>query len=152
MKGLLGRLCGSKRSDLATPHSPLRGAGRKRVGDLGDGNSAETSHVRFQDSDLGKVTNYTHIVSCVSDCDKVSAVRLCRSLGSWYLIVKPWSKSWSKSMSQQIPKLIKVLQKKKIEEFGPRADTKITWATHPPTPPHKPKCLEYTRGVEVKTK
>ena len=37
-------------------------------------------------------------------------------------------------MSQQIPKLIKVLQKKKIEEFGPRADTKITWATHPPHP------------------
>ena len=68
------------------------------------------------------------------------------------VIIKPWSKSWSKSMSQQIPKLIKVLQKKKIEEFGPRADTKITWATHPPTPPHKPKCLEYTRGVEVKTK
>ena len=60
MKGLLGRLCGSKRSDLATPHSPLRGAGRKQVGDFGDGNSAETSHVRFQDSDLGKITNYRH--------------------------------------------------------------------------------------------
>ena len=29
------------------------------------------------------------------------------------------------------PSWIKVLQKRKIEEFGPRADTKITWATHP---------------------
>ena len=88
MKGLLGRLCGPKRSDLATPHSPLRGAGRKQVGDFGDGNSAETSHVRFQDSDLGKITNfrhshslYNHLVPCVSDCDKVSAVRWFRSLG-----------------------------------------------------------------------
>ena len=54
MKGLLGRLCGSKGADLATPHSPLRGAGRKQVGDFGDGDSAETSHVRFQDSDLGR--------------------------------------------------------------------------------------------------
>ena len=54
MKGLLGRLCGSKGSDLAVPNSPLRGAGRKQIGDFGDGDSAETSHVRFQDSDLGR--------------------------------------------------------------------------------------------------
>ena len=54
MKGLLGRLCGSKNSELTVPDSPLRGAGRRQVGDVGAGDM-ETSHVRFQDSDLGGV-------------------------------------------------------------------------------------------------
>ena len=53
MKGLLGRLCGSKNSELTVPDSPLRGAGRRQVGDVGVGD-LETSHVRFQDSDLGR--------------------------------------------------------------------------------------------------
>ena len=53
MKGLLGRLCGSKNSELTVPDSPLRGAGRRQVGDVGVGDM-ETSHVRFQDSDLGE--------------------------------------------------------------------------------------------------
>ena len=46
-------------------------------------------------------------------------------------IVKPWSKSESKPLSKQAPKLNKSLPKKKKEGFGPWADTKITWATHP---------------------
>ena len=43
-------------------------------------------------------------------------------------IVKPWSKSESKPLSKQAPK------KRKKEGFGPWADTKITWAIHPPHP------------------
>ena len=42
-------------------------------------------------------------------------------------IVKPWSKSWS----QQAPKSNKSQIKRKKEGFGPWADSKITWATHP---------------------
>ena len=45
MKGLLGRLCGSKKSEKEIPNSPLRGAGRKQIGDIGAG-AGETSHVR----------------------------------------------------------------------------------------------------------
>ena len=46
------------------------------------------------------------------------------------IIVKPWSKSESKPLSQQAPKM----KKKKKKGFGPWADTKITWATHPTSP------------------
>ena len=50
------------------------------------------------------------------------------------IIVNPWSKSKSGPLSQQAPKLNKCPPKKEKEGFGPRADTKITWATTPPHP------------------
>ena len=59
MRGILGRLCGSAHASPNTvPHSPLRGADRKQVGDVCDLN---TSHVRFQDSDLGNIYHQSSI-------------------------------------------------------------------------------------------
>ena len=50
-----------------------------------------------------------------------------------YKIVKPWCKS--KSLSEQNPKLNKSPPKKGKKGFGPRANTKITWATRGSTLP-----------------
>ena len=55
----------------------------------------------------------------------------CASVISVF-IVKPWSKSWS----QQAPNKSQIKRKKKKEGFGPWADSKITWATHPTHPTH----------------
>ena len=46
------------------------------------------------------------------------------------LIVKPWSKSDPSPCPNRPPSRINVPQKRNKEGFGPRADTKITWATH----------------------
>ena len=43
-------------------------------------------------------------------------------------IVKLWSKSKIKPLSQQTPNLNKSPTKKERKKFGPRDDTKITWA------------------------
>ena len=53
----------------------------------------------------------------------------------YFYIVKPWSMSESKPLSKQVPKTNKSPPKREKDGFGPWADTKITWATHP-TPPH----------------
>ena len=63
MKSVIGRICGGKHSSPKAPNSPLRGAGRKplTVGDVGD---MDESHVRFQDSDLGRTLseNYGNLL------------------------------------------------------------------------------------------
>ena len=48
----MGKLCGSQNSPQNVPESPLRGKNRRQLGDVCD---LDSSHVRFQDSDLDDI-------------------------------------------------------------------------------------------------
>ena len=48
----MGKLCGSQRSPANGPESPLRGKNRRQLGDVSE---LDSSHVRFQDSDLDEI-------------------------------------------------------------------------------------------------